>query len=86
MWCIVGSPFQNQVHVLQWTVSAGTQAGRRESGARSQRTSGQGDSLRIGRPRTSGQGDGLGIGSLSLDGLSTTTPDNGGGGITVLSS
>ena len=84
------------VHVLQWTVSAGTQQSRRESGAGRQsaagrqRTSGQGDSLgissRTGRQRTSGQGDSLGIGSLSLDGLSTSTLDSGGGGITVLSS
>ena len=72
MWSIVGSPFQNVVHVLQWTVSVGTQQDRRVSEA--------------GKLRASGQGDSLGIGSVSLDGHSTSPSNSGGGGITVLSS
>ena len=73
MWCIVGSPFQNIVHILQWTVSSGTKPkGKTGTGA--------------GLRRTVSQGDYPDLGSLDLDGLSSTTPGGVGGGITVLSS
>lgn len=73
MWCIVGSPFQNIVHVLQWTVSTGTKPKvRTRTGA--------------GLSRTVSLGDYSDLGSLDLDGLSSITPGGAGGGITVLSS
>ena len=100
MWCIIGSPFQNLVHVLQWTVSTGktgTQPSKSGVPSRLRRTASHGTcpdigSLNLGEASTPGTPGKLRSSSVgdhfdlasSLERMNSLTPGSG-GSITVLS-